>query len=153
MKEQIQKLAGLNQEVVDLIKEEKMDDAVEKLAEIQELTKEMDEQADAPADPSTDGDAGDNWENKEEIEKAEKIEKAMEMLEKYASLNIGAETIKDLMDQFGALKDQMTAGQETIVKLTERLETVEKAKGISKQADEKKIEKSWSDVWGDLNIL
>lgn len=142
MKDKIQKLAGLNQEVVDLIKTEKMDEAVEKLAEIQELTKEMDEAVETPADPKVEN---------EEIAKSEAIAKAeKELLEKYASLNISADTIKDLMDQFGALKDQMTTWLDTI---TKRLETVEQAKGISKQADEK-VEKSASDsVWADLKIL
>lgn len=147
MKEQIQKLAGLNQEVVNLIKEEKMDDAVEKLAEIQELTKEMDEKAvETLADPDPKSDDADAWESKEEIEKA------MEMLEKYASLNIWAEDIKDMINQFNALKETITSGKETIEKLTERLEVVEKAKGISKQAKED-IEKKSDGVWGDLNIL
>lgn len=141
MKDKIQKLAGLNQEVVDLIKTEKMDEAVEKLAEIQELTKEMDEAVETPADPKVEN---------EEIAKSEAIAKAeKELLEKYASLNISADTIKDLMDQFGALKDQMTTWLDTI---TKRLETVEQAKGISKQADEK-VEKTRSDnVWADLTI-
>jgi len=43
MKDKIQKLAGLNQEMIELIKEQKMDEVVEKMAEIQILTKEMDE--------------------------------------------------------------------------------------------------------------
>ena len=143
MKDKIQKLAGLNKEVVDLIKEEKMDDAVEKLAEIQELTKDMAEAVETQATQST--------EEPPEVATTEAIAKAeKELLEKYASLNISADTIKDLMDQFGALKDQMTTWLDTI---TKRLETVEQAKGISKQADEK-VEKSASDnVWADLNIL
>lgn len=143
MKDKIQKLAGLNQEVANLIKEEKMDEAIEKIAEIQELTKEMDEAVETPADPKAD--------ETQEVAKSEAIAKAeKELLEKYASLNISADTIKDLMDQFGALKDQMTSGLDTI---TKRLEVVESAKGISKQADEK-VEKSASDnVWADLNIL
>lgn len=148
MKEKIQKLANLNKEVVDLIKGENMDQAVEKLAEIQELTKEMEESAvETPADPQTQdpANAGDG----EAIEKAEKIAKAMETLEKYAQLNITAESIKDLIDQFGELKNQMTNGLDTINK---RLEVVESAKGISKQAGEE-INKGQADnVWADLPL-
>lgn len=147
MKEKIQKLASLNKEVVDLIKNEDMDKAVEKLAEIQDLTKEMEESAvETPADPQTDpANAGDG----EAIEKAEKIAKAMETLEKYAQLNITAESIKDLMDQFGQLKDQMTQGLDTI---TKRLDVVEKAKGISKQADEPVNKGASDNVWADLPL-
>lgn len=62
MKEKIQKLTSLQNEVVDLLKEEKMDQVVEKQAEIQELIKEMDEAVETPADPTTpaDGEGGDN---------------------------------------------------------------------------------------------
>lgn len=149
MKAKIQKLAGLNQEVVELIKEEKMDDVVEKLAEIQVLTKEMDDEVEETAP-----------ENKEEIakqetiakESKEKLEKAMTELEKWSSLNIGADTIKDLISQFDELKDTITSWNDTINKLNERLEVVEKAKGISKQANEK-IDKKSENVWGELGIL
>lgn len=148
MKEKIQKLANLNKEVVDLIKGENMDQAVEKLAEIQELTKEMEESAvETPADPQTQdpANAGDG----EAIEKAEKIAKAMETLEKYAQLNITAESIKDLIDQFGELKNQMTNGLDTINK---RLEVVESAKGISKQAGEEINKDQADNVWADLPL-
>lgn len=152
MKDKIQKLAGLNQEVVELIKEEKMDDAVEKLAQIQELTKEMDEASvETPAeDPKTDG--AEDGEGKEAVEKAEKIEKAMEMLEKWSSLNIGADTIKDLISQFEELKETITTSGEAIEKMGERLEVVEKAKGISKQAGEK-VNKESNNVWDSLGAF
>lgn len=144
MKEKISKLASLNQEVVDLLKEDKKDEAIEKIAEIQTLTKEMEESAvETPADQKTDL-TSDGGENKEEIEKAEKIAKAMDLLEKYASLNITAETIKDLMDQFGQLKDQMTQGLDTI---TKRLDVVENAKGISKQANEDITKSEKKSLW------
>lgn len=146
MKAKIEKLATLNQEVVELLKGEKVDEAVEKLAEIQELTKEMGDEAvatpaEAPAEATEEV-------KKEAIEKEAKIAKAMETLEKYASLNISAESIKELMEGFAELKDQMTAGMDAI---TKRVETVENAKGISKQADEK-VEKTNTSVWGDLAI-
>ena len=135
MKQQIQKLAGLNKSVVDLIKEEKMDEVVAKLAEIQELTKEMETLADAPA-PAGDPASGGGDQTPEAIAKAEKetaIAKAMETLEKWASLNITADTVKALMDQFGEFQAKVTGDMEAIVK---RVETVESAKGISKQANE-----------------
>lgn len=134
MKQQIQKLAGLNKSVVDLIKEEKMDEVVAKLAEIQELTKEMETLADAPAPQAPESGGGDQ--TPEAIAKAEKetaIAKAMETLEKWASLNITADTVKALMDQFGEFQTKVTGDMEAIVK---RVETVESAKGISKQANE-----------------
>jgi uncharacterized protein with von Willebrand factor type A (vWA) domain len=147
MKDKIQKLASLNQEVVDLLKEEKMEDVVEKLAQIQELTKEMDEAVETPADPvDPKGDV-------EDIEKQEKINKTVELLEKYATLNISADTVKDLIDQFGELKEKLTTSTETINKLNERLEVVEKTKGISKQAGEEINKSSINSVWDDLAIL
>jgi len=142
MKDKIQKLTGLNQEVVELIKEEKMDEVVEKLAEVQALTKEMDDEVE-----TTDPEEKEKIAKQEEIakESKEKLEKAMVELEKWASLNIGADTIKDLISQFDELKETITSWNETINKLGERLEVVEKAKNISKQAwEENKKEKS---VW------
>lgn len=134
---------------MELVKAENMDDAIEKMAEIQELTKEMDAEAgetptpvveEKPAEAPAPEEAP-----TEEVAKSEAVKKAeKELLEKYASLNISAESIKDLIDQFSELKDQMTTGIDTINK---RLEIVESAKGISKQANESPTkEKS---VWDD----
>lgn len=149
MKDKIQKLAGLNKEVVDLIKSENMDQAVEKLAEIQELTKEMEESAvETPADPATPTDDNANGDKPSD----EEIKKAVETINKYTTLNISAESIKDLMDQFAQLSDKMTAGLETINKVNERLEVVEKAKGISKQAGEPVNKTAGDNVWADLPL-
>lgn len=141
MLEKIQKLTVLNKEVVDLVKEEKNDEVVEKLAEIQELTKEMEEEAKTPATTET----------PEEIAKKETINKGMEILEKFASLNISADSIKDLIDQFGEMKDQLNTGMDTITKIGERLEVVESAKGISKQAEEEPVAKT-ENVWDNMPI-
>lgn len=149
MKEKIQKLAGLNKEVVDLIKSENMDQAVEKLAEIQELTKEMEESAvETPADPATPADTNADGDKPSD----EEIKKAVETINKYTTLNISAESIKDLMDQFAQLSDKMTAGLETINKVNERLEVVEKAKGISHQASEPVQKSAGESVWADLPL-
>lgn len=160
MKEQIQKLAGLNKEVVDLVKEEKMDEVVEKLAEIQELTKEMEENAETPAtDPETtptDGDGDDNKGDddagdKTPVEKSEKVEitkEALDMINKWASMNISAESVAKLLEEFAGLKEQM---QKSTEDLANRLDVVEKAKGISKQADEE-IKKKSESVWDGLPL-
>ena len=147
MIEKIEKLASLNQEVVELLKLEKLDEAVVKLAEVQELTKEMVESS--MEVPVVIQEQPTEEVNKEAIEKEQETAKAIETLHKFVSLNISAESIKELIDGFGELKDQMTAGIDTINK---RLDTVEQAKNISKQADEK-IEKTSQNVWGDLAIL
>ncbi len=123
MIESIKKLAELNKSVVDLIKEEKMEEAVVKLAEVQTLTEAMQKEAEKPADVPS-----------EEIAKAEKVEKesiakAVETIEKWASLNISAESVKTLMEDFQSLKS-------TVTKCEDRLTTVEETKGISKQANE-----------------
>lgn len=133
MKQQIQKLASLNKSVVDLIKEEKMDEVVAKLSEIQELTKEMETLADATPAPTDTPASGGDEKAPEAIAKAESIAKAMEEIEKWASLNITADTVKALMDQFGEFQTKVTGDMTAIVK---RVEEVEKAKGISKQAGE-----------------
>lgn len=146
MKDKIQKLASLNQEVTDLLKEEKMDEVVEKLAEIQVLTKEMDEAVEKQENLE------DPTKNAEEIEKQEKINKAVSEIEKYATLNISADSIKNLMDEFAEFKEQMTAGLETMNKVNERLEVVENAKGISKQVDEKINKSSEKDIWAGLPL-
>lgn len=150
MKDKIQKLASLNKEVVDLIKGENMDQAVEKLAEIQELTKEMEDSAvETPASPTNpDANAGGGDEKPSD----EEIKKAVETINKYTTLNISAESIKDLMDQFAQLSEKMTAGLDTINKLNERVEVVEKAKGISKQASEEITKSQGDNVWADLPL-
>jgi len=142
MKDKIQKLAGLNQEMIELIKEQKMDEVVEKMAEIQILTKEMDEAVETTQ----------AWEDAEAIakkENQEKLEKAMVEIKKYTSLNISADTIKGLIDQVNELKETIATWNDTIIK---RLETVESAKGISKQATEV-VEKQWENIWDSLEIL
>ena len=155
MKKKIQKLAELNKQVVDLVKEEKTDEVVEKLAEIQELTKEMEESADAtPADETpTDGeddggdDAGDAGDAKP-VEKTEITKEALDMIEKWASMNISAESVAKLLEEFAGLKEQM---QKSTDDLAQRLDVVEKAKGISKQAKEE-VKKESKGVWDNIPL-
>lgn len=136
-----------------------MDEVVEKLAEIQELTKEMDEAVETPADPETtptDGDGDDNKGDddagdKTPVEKSEKVEitkEALDMINKWASMNISAESVAKLLEEFAGLKEQM---QKSTEDLANRLDVVEKAKGISKQADEEITKKS-DNVWSDLPL-
>lgn len=132
MKDKIQKLADLNKEVVELLKEAKTDEVITKMEEIAKVTEEM------------------TAEVEKTEAKADEINKTVEEVKKYATLNISADTVKDMIDQFGALKEQLTASTETINKLNERLEVVEKTKQESKQWKEpvsKKEDSVWSDMW------
>lgn len=138
MKEKIQKLATLNKEAVDLLKAEDFDGAVAKHAEIQELTKEMEESAETPT-PAVETPA--STETPEEIAKSEEIKK-------WASLNVSADTMKWLMDDVATLKDSL----KDMATINKRLEDVEKAKGISKQADEPVNKTAGDNVWDDLPL-
>lgn len=143
MKEQVKKLAQLNKEAVDLLKAENIADAIAKMAEVQELTKEMETATEEPA-PADGGNT-----DQEAIQKAETEAKSKELIAKFVSLNITADDIKDFMTQFGELKDQMTTGLETINK---RVDTLESAKGIQKQAGEAIEKGANGNVWADLDL-
>jgi len=125
MKQKIQKLAGLNKEVVDFLKDGKMEEAVAKLAEVQEVTKEL--EAEAPAETPAPAPAG------EVAPTPEEITKMYSEIKKYATLNISAESIAEMMKQFAELSTSITT---TVEAVTKRLEVVEQAKAISKQAKE-----------------
>lgn len=132
MKQKIQKLAGLNKEVVDFLKDGKMEEAVAKLAEVQEVTKEL--EAEAPAETPTPAPAGEAVPAGAEAQPTpEEITKMYSEIKKYASLNISADTIADMMKQFAELTASVTT---SITAVTKRLEVVEQAKAVSKQAKE-----------------
>ena len=131
MKQKIQKLAGLNKEVVDFLKDGKMGEAVEKLAEVQEATKEL--EAEAPAETPTPAPAGEAVPAGEVAPTPEEITKMYSEIKKYASLNISADTIADMMKQFAELTASVTT---SITAVNKRLEVVEQAKAVSKQAKE-----------------
>ena len=132
MKDKIQKLADLNKEVVELLKEAKTDEVISKMEEIAKVTEEM------------------TAEVEQTEAKADEINKTVEEVKKYASLNISADTMKAMLDQFEELKGTINWQSETITKLNERLEIVEKTKQESKQGKEpvsKKEDSVWSDMW------
>lgn len=131
MKQKIQKLAGLNKEVVDFLKDGKMEEAVAKLAEVQEVTKEL--EAEAPAETPTPAPAGEAVPAGEVAPTPEEITKMYVEIKKYATLNISAESIAEMMKQFAELSTSITT---TVEAVTKRLEVVEQAKAISKQAKE-----------------
>jgi len=146
MNEQIQKLATLNNEVVELLKSEDMDGAVEKLAQVQELTKEMGEASNEPVEKEEEDDAPATVEpTEEEVAKSEAILKTTEALNKWASFNISADSIKQLMDEFADLKEQMLKEENGVVA---RVEKLEQSKGISKQAEEES--KAPAGIWDSL---
>lgn len=69
------------------------------------------------------------------------------MINKWTEMRISAESVAKLIEEFAGLKEQM---QKSADDLAKRLDVVEKAKGISKQADEP-VNKGASDsVWADL---
>lgn len=132
MKQKIQKLAGLNKEVVDFLKDGKMEEAVAKLAEVQEVTKEL--EAEAPAEtPTPPAPAGEQVPAGEVAPTPEEITKMYSEIKKYATLNISAESIAEMMKQFAELSTTITANIQAV---TKRLEVVEQAKAVSKQAKE-----------------
>lgn len=141
MKQKIQKLAGLNKEVVDFIKDGKMEEAVAKLAEVQTITKEL--EAEAPAEtPTPPAPAGEEVPAGEVAPTPEEITKMYSEIKKYASLNISAESIAEMMKQFAELTASIKTTVETVNK---RLDTIEQTKAVSKQAKEE-VEKEES-VW------
>jgi len=143
MKEKIQKLVELNKEVAELIKDEKMDDAIAKLDEVQELTKTFEVKKEVEKEDKKE------VEDVKKDEESEEVKKTMEEMSKYVSLNITAESIKGLMEDFNELKTTITKNEEI---LNDRLEKIENAKSISKQSKEENISKENS-VWDGLGIL
>lgn len=148
MKEKIQKLATLNKEAVDLLKAEDFDGAVAKHAEIQDLTKEMEADAETPATPTAPADGGDNDAGDASEPTKEEIAKAVETINKYASLNINADSMKALIEDVVSLKDSL----KEMANINKRLETVENAKGITKQEEEPVAKTAGDSVWADLPL-
>jgi hypothetical protein len=138
MKEKIQKLATLNKEAVELLKAEDMDGAIAKHAEIQDLTKEMETDAEVET-PEVEA-------KPEVVETPEEIAKSEE-IKKFVSLNVSADTMKALLDDVASLKDSL----KDMSTINKRLDDVEKAKGISKQASET-VNKTGESVWDDMPL-
>jgi len=156
MKEKILKMAELNKEIVSLIKEEKMDEVIEKSEEVAKLQKELEEEAEKLEEGDS-NDGGDNggegdegwegWEGEEGGEKVEKsLEERVEILEKMfdgesikkrASLSVNA-------DDLGKLMEELADAKTKIAKMEGKLEVVEKYTRWSTQ--EAVTEKN---VWAD----
>lgn len=133
MKEKIKKLKQTWQEVVDLMKEWKTDETVKKLEEHALIIKELEEEAESIEKTALT--------KSEEIQKKEeKINKNMELIEKFVSMNISADDILKMKEM-----------PEAINKLTERVESMEKAKSPSQQID-KKEEKQSEDKWPSFRV-
>jgi len=124
MKEKIKKLKQTWQEVVDLMKEWKTEETVKKLEEHALIIKEIEDEAETIEKTALT--------KSEEIQKKEeKINKNMELIEKFVSMNISADDIL-----------KMKEIPEAINKLTERVESMEKAKSPSQQIDKKEDSKA-----------
>jgi type VI protein secretion system component VasK len=127
-KDKLKKLATLNKEAVDFMKDENIDNAVEKMAEIQEIHKEMEsiqktfDEKEANIKKEADEKKAD------EENKQEEVNKMMEEIKKYTSMNISADSIKDLITQFNELKESITTSTATIKKLEEEVEVLKNAK-------------------------
>lgn len=133
MKEKIKKLKQTWQEVVDLMKEWKTEETVKKLEEHALIIKEIEDEAETIEKTALT--------KSEEIQKKEeKINKNMELIEKFVSMNISADDILKMKEM-----------PEAINKLTERVESMEKAKSPSQQID-KKEEKQSEDKWPSFRV-
>lgn len=134
MKEKLLKMAQLNQEVVSLIKEEKFEEVVTKVEEIAELQKEI--EADAAA---MEEEIAKNATLEERVAKMEEVLKNVnvEEIKKYASLNVSAETLTNLMAE-------LTAAKETIAKQGEDLEAIKKSSRGSQQVGADNGDNVWA---------
>jgi len=148
MKKSLKKLANLESQVVELQKEEKFEEAIEKQEEIQALIKEMSTSIEKQEEKG-------EKKKEEEIEKAklkkeeeekEKLQKAVEEINKWVNLDISADTITDLIKQFNEIKGQMTKDSKDV---TDRLDKIEKAEGISTQGKEP-VEKSKGSIFSGV---
>ena len=143
MREKIEKLAELNKEAVEFLKTENMDWAIAKHAEIQELIKESIETRETQ-EPTETPEPTEPTETPEPIETPEDIAE-LEEIKKFVSLNLSADTMKELLDDVASLKDSL----KDMSIINQRLDDVENAKGISKQATET-IKKNVENVRNDM---
>ena len=146
MREKIEKLAELNKEAVEFLKTENMDWAIAKHAEIQELIKESIETRETQ-EPTETPESTESTEPTEPTEPTETSEDIAELeeIKKFVSLNLSADTMKELLDDVASLKDSL----KDMSTINQRLDDVENAKGISKQATET-VKKNVENVRNDM---
>lgn len=142
MKDKIQKLAEGLANAVTLLKEEKIPEATEALAEVATGVAELDTAA-------TEQEAEIAKSKTELAEKTEAVQKSEEEIKKWANISISAESMKEMAEDLKALKELITGNvevmksvstKEDISTLSARLDTIEKAKEEKALKDETRSE-------------
>lgn len=153
MKEQIQKLASALTLAVTMLKEEKVADATEALEAVATEVEALQESAEAVEKSVSEKDAAIAKMTEESASKDEEIKK-------YASLNVGTETLPKLFEELAAIKTIMTdasaiiksaSTKDDIAAVEARLDTIEKH-AESRQLDEAKREKMQKSAIAGLDL-
>ena len=129
MKEQIKKFAELQNQAIELLKQEKTKETIEKMAEIQKEISNFSVEIEKKEAEEI---------QKKESEEKEDIKKEVEEIKKWVSMQISTETMENFIKEFNDMKEKLW-------NITSQVDMISKTTNTSRQEEIQK--KDNQDFW------